>query len=106
MRIFRNVPGKSYWISHEPPNYVCDNTVCNTGKVLTRDQTLALGIKLYHYSYVELNQVKFKASFYKNEKCLEEWNKFDKDKNYKPFGCHNIKFIGEHPKIIQDKYLL
>ena len=106
MRIFRNVPDKSYWISHEPPNYVCDGTVCNSGKILTRDQTLALGIKLYHYSYVEIDQVKFKATFYKNEKCLEEWNKFTTNKEYKPFGCEINKFNGEHPSIIRSKYLL
>lgn len=106
MRIFRNVPGKSYWISHEPPNYVCDGTVCNNGKALTRDQTLALGIKLYHYSYVEIEQVKFKAIFYRNEKCLEEWNKFTANKEYKPFGCEINKFNGEHPSIIRSKYLL
>lgn len=105
MRIFRNVPEKSYWISHEPPEYVCDGTVCNRGKVVSRENSLTMGIKMFHYSYVTEDQVRFKSSFYKNDNYIKDWERFKSDKNYKPMGSTVRKFNGEHPEIIEKKYL-
>jgi len=106
MKIFRNVPGKSYWISHEPPNYVCDGIVCNQGKVISRDETLSMGIKLYHYSYVSESQINFKSKFFRNPKYVEYWEKFKTDKNIDIFGSKVFKFEGTHPEIITKNYLI
>ena len=104
-RLFRNVPGKSYWISHEPPYYNCDGIICNNNNVMLANETTKLGIKMYHYSYVTYSQIEFKTKFYRNNSYYEEWEKFSKDKNHKILGSSAIKFDGEHPEIIK-KYFI
>jgi len=101
MRIFRHIPNKSYWISHEPPNYVCNGNVCNNGKVISRDETLKKGIKLYHYSYVCESEINFKSKFYRNNKYIEYWNNFKFNKDIEIFGSKLTKFEGQHPNNIQ-----
>ena len=106
MRIFRNIPGKSKWISHEPPNYLCDGLFCNKGNVITRDDTLKNGIKMFHYSCVIENQIKFKDIFFgQNMKYEKLWNDFKKNKKILIFGSKVYKFEGEHPDIIKNKYI-
>lgn len=103
-RIFRNVPEKSKWLSHEPPDYQADDIICNKGKVITRDQTLKLGIKMFHYGYVHQPQVDFKTKFFKNNDYPKYWEAFKTDKTIKPFGATVYKFEGEHPEIIKNNY--
>lgn len=105
MRIFKNVPGKSKWLSHEPPSYMYNNIVCNNGKVLTRDFMLNYGIKMYHYSYVIEKQIDFKSKFFKNDNYIKFWNDFKNDKHTKIFGSQVYEFNGEHPTIIKQNYL-
>lgn len=103
-RLFRNVPDKSKWLSHEPPVYQCEGLVCNNGNILRQEESTKLGIKMYHYSYVTESQINFKTLFYKNSIYPEAWNKFKVDKEYKPLGSKAYKFEGEHPEIIKKLY--
>lgn len=100
-RLFRHVPGRSRWVSHEHPIYNCDGIICNNSNVLNQHETTKLGIKMYHYSYVTESQIAFKKEFYKNSIYPEAWNNFKNDKNYKPLGAQAYKFDGEHPDIIK-----
>ena len=103
-RIFKNTKN-SYWISHEPPEYVCDGLICNNGKVINRDLTLNLGIKMFHYSFVTYEQILFKTNFYKTKEYLPFWEKFKYDKNTKILDSVVYKFEDEHPDIIKNNYL-
>jgi glycosyltransferase involved in cell wall biosynthesis len=100
-RLFRHVPGKSKWLSHEHPIYECDGLVCNDGKLVDQKRSAEIGIKMYHYSYIDYRQIDFKTKFYKNDIYPKTWNLFLKDKNYKPLGSQAFKFDGEHPDIIK-----
>jgi len=97
MRIFRHIPNKSKWLSHEPPNYQCDDLICNQGRVITRDQTLNLGIKMFHYTCVCKEQIDFKERFYGNNQYTRFWNMFQLDQGIKIFGDRSYKFTGNHP---------
>lgn len=105
MRIFRHVAGKSSWISHEPSRYLCDGLNCEYGKVVNRNMTLSMGIKLYHYSYVQYSQIIFKSLFYGNEKYHEYWNMSQKNIDLLIFGSQLRKFNGTHPDVIEKNYL-
>ena len=100
-RVFRNIPNKSRWISHEPPVYSADTLICNSGRVLNQNQSSEIGIKMYHYSYIDTKQIDFKKIFYGNNLYPEAWKEFEKDKNYKPLGSTVYKFEGDHPEIIK-----
>lgn len=100
-RIFRNTPG-SHWVSHEPPNYqLTDGTICNKGKVINREQTKALDVFLYHYSYVTKEQVEFKAEFFKNPQYLVYWDQWGNNNDVSIFGSKTTPFLGEHPACIK-----
>jgi glycosyltransferase involved in cell wall biosynthesis len=103
-RLFRHIPGNSKWLSHEHPIYKCGDVICNNSKVMTQQETSALGIKMYHYSYVDYRQIEFKTLFYKNSIYPEAWSKFQSDKNYKPLGASAFKFEGHHPEIIKNLF--
>lgn len=104
-RVFKNVPGRSSWISHEPPEYKYDDVICNKGKVIDRDTTLKMGIKMYHYSYVQQSQVQFKSKFYRNRDYISMWQSFKSNKQMKIFDRDTHKFWGQHPQIIRKNYL-
>jgi hypothetical protein len=98
MRIFRHVPGAS-WITHEPPDYMHPSGFrCNHGKVVVREETLRLGIKMFHYSYVKKSQIDFKARFFRNPLYLELWKKWHEN-SATPLinGSVTKKFLGEQP---------
>lgn len=101
-RLFRHVPKKSKWLSHEPPVYECDGLICNNSKLVDQKQSKEISIKMYHYSYVHYKQIMFKTNFYKNNIYPEAWNAFSKNKNYKPLGAKVYKFEETHPKIIKE----
>lgn len=101
-RVWRNEPG-SKWISHEPSEFqLARGLICNQGKVVSRDQTLAMGIKLFHYSYVVKSQAHFKAKFYVRPEYIQIWEDFLLDKNT-PWinGSKASEFMGEHPEEIK-----
>lgn len=100
-RLFRNVPGKSRWISHEHPIYECDGIICNHAKLVDQHKSSEIGIKMYHYSYVDYKQINFKTSFYKNDIYPVAWNNFLTNKDYCPLGAKAYKFEGQHPEIIK-----
>jgi hypothetical protein len=110
MRIFNYVPDKSYWLSHEPPQYVCDGLICNNGKVITRDMTLSMGIKMYHYSFVQHSQILFKKKFYGDPvngaaEYETYWDEYKTKGTTNPFGDNIFAFSGEHPQIIINNYI-
>lgn len=107
MRIFKNIPGKSYWLSHEPPQYICDGLECKKGKIITRETTLDKGIKMYHYSYVQKSQIDFKDVFFgQTPNYRNFWDTFQKNKNTLIFDSKVNEFDGEHPEIIKINYLV
>ena len=95
MRIFK-INKKSKWISHEPPNMSFDEY----HKVISKYDTLNLGIKMNHYSYVTEDQVKFKSKFYNCPEKINLFNQWKKDPNTTIFGCKPLPFEGAHPKVI------
>jgi hypothetical protein len=102
MRIFKHTPGKSYWMSHEPPNYVSNGKICNNDILVSREETLKWGIKMYHYSYVYKSQFEFKTKFYKQKEYMEYWNELEQGKSINPFGAPISNFnIENHPEIIK-----
>jgi hypothetical protein len=105
-RIFKNIPGDSRWISHEPPTYLCGKNICNNGNVIDQNITTKMGIKMYHYSCVTYDQILFKSNFYGNDYYKEAWEKFKIDKSFKPFGSKVYEFSGNHPDIIKEVYNL
>jgi glycosyltransferase involved in cell wall biosynthesis len=105
-RLFKNVPGKSRWLSHEPPSYYCDGNICNDGLLLNQNYMSENGIKMYHYSYTNYEQIKWKSDFFQYPDYITYWNKFKEDKSFKPFGTTVFPFDGEHPEIIKNKYNL
>jgi len=102
MRIFKHDPG-SKWKSHEPPEYIlADGKSCNDGKVASRDHTLKLGIKMFHYSYVCQSQIDFKTRFFKNNSYPEMWGNWKKDNSYPLInGDKTVEYLGRHPESIQ-----
>lgn len=107
MRIFKNIPNKSHWSSHEPPQYICDGLVCNEGNVITRDIMLEMNIKMYHYSYVQESQIKFKDNFFRQFPNYQNyWNNFKNNKNSLVWGSKVNVFCDEHPEIIKNNYVL
>jgi hypothetical protein len=104
-RIFKHTPGKSYWMSHEPPVY--NNQGFPTyqwNNNISRDRTLSMGIKMFHYSYVVESQFRFKSKFFKNPEYDMVWDRY-KDIGVKNiFGIEPKKFFGDHPEIIKQNY--
>ena len=105
-RIFKHIPKKSKWISHEPPSYMCNNVICNDADIIDKYQTLNAGIKIYHYSYVARSQAMFKDIFFNQSYNLKEWDEFQTSKNTLAHGSKVYKFEGEHPSIIKSYYNL
>lgn len=105
-RIFRNEPG-SHWISHEPSEYqLANGLICNQGKVINRDMTLAMGIKLFHYSYVVKSQAYFKAKFYLRPEYIQMWDDFQLDQKTSWInGTKACEYKGQHPEEME-KYLM
>lgn len=101
MRIFKHKPGAS-WLSHEPPNYLLpDGKICNYGKLIPRDETLKVGLKLYHYSYVTQKQKDFKVKFFRDFWLDDAWNKWKKDSNtIVKDGSYTVEFKDKHPEFV------
>jgi len=102
-RIFRHVRGAK-WARHEPPWYLHpDGLLTNQKRLITRDQTLNLGIKMNHYAFVSEKQINFKQRFYKNESYGPLWNEWKKNHNIPLIkGATTVKYEEDHPKVIQE----
>jgi hypothetical protein len=122
-RILRYEPG-CYYKEHRPPTLSCEN---KGGLHIPNTQMTALGIEMYHYSYVFPKQVKDKVGYYK--KCISLHNCIDnyfeniwllwvlnpdkrQDIENEYLGvhefipsyrgeCRTVLFDGEHPEAIQ-----
>jgi SAM-dependent methyltransferase/glycosyltransferase involved in cell wall biosynthesis len=102
-RIFRHEEG-SRWASHEPPVYLsADGADQNSGRLLSRDDTRAMGIELYHYSYVTRDQAFFKTRFFGNTRTLPDWEAWQTDHSREVMvrGTFACEFKGEHPEVIR-----
>jgi len=97
-RIFRHKPG-SKWQSHEPPVYLLpDGTDCNTLQLIPREETLKVGLKMFHYSYVTPEQISFKARFYKQSWTEQTYKDWLVDKATPVNGSSTKPFTGQHPE--------
>jgi hypothetical protein len=99
MRIFK-INEKSKWISHEPPNMHFNEYQ----KIISKYETLKLGIKLNHYSYITEDQVIFKSKFYNAPDKIKLFNEWQSNKNISIFGCDVYPFQDKHPEIINKYY--
>lgn len=98
-RIFK-IDKHSKWVTHEPP---CLSN--EQGGGVSREETLSLGVKLYHYSYVTKEQIEFKSEFYNNPQKLyyyNQWVKRDPNERFEVLGCDIHKFDGQHPMLIRE----
>jgi len=101
-RIFRHVPG-SRWARHEPPTYILpDGTDCNEKQVVPRDETLRIGIKMFHYSYVTPEQIFFKSKFYNQTWTEKTYKTWLQDNNTLVNGSKTVTFNGTHPIWVQE----
>lgn len=102
-RIFRHMRG-SRWVRHEPPRYLHPDGLLTIDKsLITRDETLKMGIKMNHYSFVDEKQINFKSKFYKNSLYEPLWESWKKNKNARLLnGSYTVKYRGEHPKVIRE----
>lgn len=97
-RIFKHNPGDK-WISHAPPIYGSHE---GRNNILSRETTLMMGIKMYHYGYVNKTQAEFKKRYYSNPTIYNAWKNWIIDHNYEILhGDRSLKFVGNHPKIIK-----
>jgi glycosyltransferase involved in cell wall biosynthesis len=96
-RIFK-VNKHSYWLSHEPPRMHFQDFT----KVINKYETLNEKIKLFHYSYVNENQVNFKSKFYNNPEKIKLYKEWMVDKNITIFDCTVKKFNNKHPLLINN----
>ncbi|HEU4344082.1 MAG TPA: hypothetical protein VFU31_21210 [Candidatus Binatia bacterium] len=82
------------WASHEPPRFKRKTAE----KLLTMEETRALGIILWHYSYCDLGQLRKKEIFYGIQGQLvptvEQWRK---DPKSIPKNADLEEFNGLHP---------
>lgn len=75
IRIYKYKYG-AYWSNHRPPTLYYVNSRLKPikqpqHKYLTGEELDRMGIRIYHYSWVFINQVKEKMSYYKNNISLE-----------------------------------
>jgi len=96
-RVFKYRPGE-IWQSHAPPVFGTINK-----NIITRDTTLLMGIKLYHYSFVERTQAEFKTKYYgAGIDYANLWDEWHKNHDLKlVHGDKTYEFLGEHPEVIK-----
>jgi hypothetical protein len=102
-RIHRHVRG-ARWARHEPPLYLHPDGLLTCQKILiNREETLKMGIKMYHYSFVSKKQIDFKQKFYKNDSYKALWKKWKEDHNTPLIhGDTTVSYNGEHPESIRE----
>jgi hypothetical protein len=102
MRIFKHVPGCS-WERHEPPTYLFpDGTKVNNSKIIPREETLKIGIKMFHYNYVTPEQINFKTQFYHQDWTSILYEKWLQDKSVLINNSRVVEYNGEHPEWVRD----
>lgn len=107
MRIFKNCPGESHWVSYSPPFYrYKEGVICNEQQnIITHDEMLEMGIKLYHYGFVAQSQIDFKKVFYTTSGVDYEkhWDEWQKDHSVPiVLGAKTTEFkYDDHPAVIK-----
>jgi hypothetical protein len=96
-RIWKHYPG-SRWERHEPPIYVHPDGIRTTQKnVISRERTLEMGIKMFHYSFVDKKQIDFKTKFYGTD-YQTLWSDWKKDKKTPLIcGAYTVPYKNSHP---------
>jgi glycosyl transferase family 2 len=81
------------WESHEPPRMVREDEY-----LLSMDETRALDVLMYHYSYCDLGQLRKKEIFYdipgQLVPTIEQWRR---DPQSVPKNADLVEFTGQHP---------
>jgi hypothetical protein len=95
-RIFK-VDNNSSWITHEPPRMSFEK-YC---KIIDKYQTLKMGLKLYHYSYVTEEQVSFKSKFYRVPEKINLYKQWLNDNSILIFNSKVKNFNQNHPLLIK-----
>lgn len=104
------------WLRHEPPKLV-DRRVgkpMDEIRLLDRKKTMAMGIYMYHYSYVTSKDILFKEQFFGTSDLVDYLARVKKEIDrsaypikltYEKFAergdVYLVKFEGEHPEPIQ-----
>ena len=102
MRIFKHKPGCS-WERHEPPTYMFpDGTKVNDTKVIPRDETLRIGVKMFHYNYVTPQQINFKTQFYHQDWTSILYERWLNDKDTLINNSRVVEYSGEHPEWVRE----
>lgn len=128
-RVKRYYPG-CVWASHRPPEINApDGKPWREHRHLSHVDTSALGMFIYHYSYVFASQMAAKADYYRQQnprghitdymnKVYLPWVKGNArtrlliERRFKGVhdwiparrgGCHTIPFTGEHPDSIKKR---
>ena len=106
-RIFKNSPNESYWHDFAPPTLIYkDGVVCNNqSNIITRDEMLSLGIRMYHYGFITKSQIDFKKVFYSHSGVDYEkaWNEWQQDHSASIIlGTKTVEFNGTHPEPIEE----
>lgn len=101
MRIFKHIPGCK-WEKHEPPIYLFpDGTKVNSSKIIPREETLRIGIKMFHYNYVTSEQINFKTQFYHQDWTSKQYEEWKKDKSILINNSRVVEYKGKHPEWVQ-----
>lgn len=104
------------WLRHEPPKLV-DNRVgkpMDEINLLNRIKTMAMGIYMYHYSYVTRKDILFKEQFFGTPDLVDYLVRVKKEIDISAYpiklthqkfaergDVYLVKFEGEHPEPIQ-----
>ncbi|MAH51262.1 hypothetical protein CMI37_35925 [Candidatus Pacearchaeota archaeon] len=129
LRIFKYEPGCD-WLTHRPPTMKYKQTV-QRSHINSQQFYELTGVMMYHYSYVFDKQVKNKVEYYKakvsQHKCIDQYyervfvpwvngdftqrllieNEYKGVHEWKPEyrgPCRTERFIGCHPKAIEEAF--
>jgi hypothetical protein len=89
-RLFR-WQDNEHWLSHEPPRMSRGQE-----NVLSMEETRALGVRMYHYSYSDIGQLRKKEKFYGCElvSTIEQWRL---NPESVPKNNDLTEYLGPHP---------
>ena len=121
-RLFKFAPGAKF-ISHRPPQIEYPEGVILGTRLVTGAETVAMGIRFCHYSYVFECQMKQRCELYKRYKWGGEWDKMnewyqncwlpwtpenrleiEEKQNVVPIfkDSYTLPFEGVHPAVVRD----
>ncbi|MDZ4065205.1 MAG: DUF268 domain-containing protein [Coriobacteriia bacterium] len=106
-RVFRHEPG-SRWKNHAPPKYLSGTGVDQGARCLLGGHgTLEMGIRFYHYGYVDRGQVAYKSAYHAAwvTRKLTDWDNWQLDHSIEVVaeGTYTCPFVGEHPEAVLER---